>query len=112
MSVEKTNRVWDFLVLWPFIYLALLFVIIPVSIMMSSGGDPEDWMLGSMLLMMLLVVGYFATIVIGIVIYVYSIHRLYTKTNLPDDKKKMWLVLVILFNMITIPILHFTHLRK
>ena len=108
MVAEKTNRVWDFLVLWPAIYIVLMIISIPLLIIAGNGSNPEDLMLGSALYGMFMTVGYFATIVI----YVYSIHRLYTQTKLPNDQKKTWLILVILFNMITIPILHFMHLRK
>lgn len=107
-----TNRFWDFLVLWPFIFIALFFmggIILAAASGISDAGEPPMLLWAAIPIFVIL---YIATIIGAITSYVYAIHRLYTQTNLDDDTKKMWLILVILFNIITIPILHFMHLRR
>ena len=109
-----THRFWDFLVLWPFIYFvvfiigAALFGLL-ISVAVAEMGEPPAILFAVIPLMFLI---HFATIVGMIVTYIYAIHRLYTQTDLDDDQKRIWLILIILFNIITIPILHFQHLRR
>ena len=113
MLNKKTNRVWDVLVLWPFIYFALaLAFVIGISILTASTGDPEQVMGTVAALSILFFLVHISSIILMIVVYIYAIHRLYTQTKLPDDKKKTWLILIVLFNFVAIPILHFMHLRK
>lgn len=108
----RTNRIWDFLVLWPFIYVVLAMVIgFSFAGLAANMEDPSS--LGPWLaLFPLVIIVHFATIISMMVTYVYAIHRLYVQTNLTNEQKKTWLILVIIFNVFAIPFLHFTHLRK
>ena len=108
---DKTNRIWDFLVLWPFIYFVLLMIIFPLMAIFAGEGLDE---LGALLAIggFLLFLVHLATIVAMFVVLIYAVHRLYTQTKLPDEKKKLWLVLVMLFSVFAIPFLHFMHLRR
>lgn len=110
---NKTPRYWDFLVLWPFIYfaLALVFVII-VGYIMATFGQNDQTMSMVAILGLLFFLIHISSIILMIVVYIYAIHNLYTNTSLSDDKKRTWLILIVLFNFIAIPILHFMHLRK
>lgn len=110
--MHKTNRIWDVLVLWPLIYCAVVILFIVGMILIMSGLDPDVasnalFALGSLFFLI-----HVASIVIMIVVYIYAIHRLYIFAKIPVEKKKTWLILVVLFNFIAIPILHFMYLRK
>ncbi|MBU1126545.1 MAG: hypothetical protein ABH826_02655 [Patescibacteria group bacterium] len=111
--MHKTNRVWDVLVLWPFIYLilAIIFTVV-ISFITTDASIPEEVMGALVALGSLFFLIHITSIVLMIVVYIYAIHRLYTQTRLPDDEKKKWLILIILFNFIAIPFLHFMYLRK
>ncbi|MFA6522535.1 MAG: hypothetical protein WCT24_03030 [Patescibacteria group bacterium] len=109
MAQQKTHWLWDVAVLWPFIFIASLMVFGLVGMAIASMDSDASAML--VVLIPFVFLYYIASIVIMIVTYVYAIHRLYTRTTLSVDQKKTWLILIMLFNFITIPILHFMHLR-
>jgi hypothetical protein len=111
---EHTHWIWDVVVLWPFIWIALLFIILPLigfslSPYLSQFEEPPIIFFTIIPIFFLV---HFASIVLLIVAYIYAIHRLYTRTNLDNDEKRMWLILLVIFNIFTVPILHFMHLRK
>lgn len=112
MTTKKTHPIWDFLVLWPFIYFLLLMVIIPFLALSGFADDPTQYVGGYVALGFLLMVVHFATVISMVVVYVYAIHRLYTATKLSNDSKRTWLILIVIFNVLAIPFLHFKHLRK
>lgn len=112
MPKEKTNRIWDFLVIWPFIYFFLLAILVPVIATSLDYGDASKIVGGAIAFGLLFMIVYFATIISMVVVYIYAIHRLYTHTNLSDDQKRTWLILVVIFSIFAIPFLHFKHLRK
>lgn len=111
---EPTNRVWDFLVLWPAVYLVLILIVLPLLgfafvRLAEVGAEPPQALFVIMPFLFLI---HMATVVIIIVDYIYAIHRLYTQTGLEDVEKRTWLILVVLLNMFAIPFLHFMHLRR
>ncbi|MBU0613935.1 hypothetical protein KJ766_01450 [Patescibacteria group bacterium] len=107
-KVTKTHWFWDIAVLWPFIAVFLMLAMSTMT-MFLNGSVLKDI---APLIIPLGILLYIGSIVLMIVVYVYAIHTLYTGTKLDNSQKKTWLVLVIMFNFITIPILHFMHLRK
>ncbi len=105
---RKTHWFWDIAVLWPFIFVGLS-LMISIFVALLNSSVIEDLLL---IIIPLGILFYLGSMILMIVTYVYAVHQLYTGTNLTNDQKKMWLVLILLFNVITIPILHFVHLRK
>jgi hypothetical protein len=111
MAQQKTHWFWDLAVLWPFICLALMIPAFIVLAVLSSAMSEDAMVIFGIIFGSLAFLFYIASIVIMIVTYVYAIHRLYTRTNLPEDQKKTWLILIVIFSYFAIPILHFMHLR-
>lgn len=111
---EPTHWVWDIIVLWPFIWVALLLIALPIISFSLAGFsaqyDQPPAILFALFPIIFLV--HFGSIILFFVAYIYAIHRLYTRTSLTNDEKRMWLILVAVFNIFAVPILHFMHLRK
>ncbi|MDA0207829.1 MAG: hypothetical protein O3B64_00260 [bacterium] len=108
--MTKTNRWWDILVLWPFIYGALVTIMAILIAVNSSEADVITLFTGIAASLMLL--SYFVTAILFFVTFVYAIHRLYTATTLDNEHKKSWLIVILIFNVFAIPFLHFMHLKK
>lgn len=110
---EKTNRIWDFLVLWPIIHFFLFVGFIGYAVTQSFSDKNPEMVFSSLgIAFMLLMLSHVVTAGLMLVLFVYSIHRLYTRTSLPDSKKKSWLILILFFHAVVYPFLHFKHLRK
>lgn len=108
-NVQTTSRWWDVLVLWPFIYAALVTIIAIVLAMQTYSGDITAV---TGIIASLALVSYIVTAVLMLVTFIYAIHRLYTATDLDDEHKKSWLIIIVIFNVFAIPFLHFMHLKK
>ena len=106
------NLMWDIAVLWPYAT-GLIFMIFGFAAAASVAQADLDSIPVLMAIFLPLVgIWYVITIVLFMVTYVYAIHRLYTQTDLDIETKRTWLILLVLFNLVTIPFLHFMQLRK
>lgn len=112
--MKKGIQIWDFVVLGPvisvFLFVIGLFIAFASAVESDVSAGTSDAVLaafgiGGVLLYILLIV----TAVAG---QIYAIHRTYTRTKLDDGQKLLWLWLILLFGLITIPLVHFMHIRK
>lgn len=111
MRIEKTNRWWDLLVVWPFVAvpLALVVVLLSVAVVGSLGEEAMPILVLVGLFGFLIYVSIIVAVIAG---QVYAIHRLYLTTDMPEDKKRSIVILLVLFNVFAVPVVHFMYLRK
>ena len=96
--------------LFPLIFMGLvILMLIVVAQQAAIGNVPTES--AALTYGSLVGLGYVLTIVSMFASYFYAIHRMYTRTSLDDKSKLFWLWMIALFSPISIPILHFKHLR-
>ncbi len=103
-------QVWDIVVLFPLLSVVIvLFVMTLVGFQLGQGNEMTPFFLSVISVGgFVAYVGSIASMLAG---YIYGIHRLYTRTKLDEKSKLFWLWMVLLFSPISVPILHFKHLR-
>lgn len=113
---KKPHAIWNVLVFFPLAYFFFIIIFVPRIIFYQllaarTQGPAENTFQVPGLVEYLPLLN-LITLVVLFILVVYSIHRLYLMTKLSSETKRTWLILILLFNFITIPVLHFKHLRK
>jgi hypothetical protein len=99
---RKAKITLAILTLWPFCYFFIFLAAFVVLMLTLSGSEPSSD--GPPLFVCVLFALHFATIIEVLALAIYYVVHLFTRSAVPQDKRALWAVVLILGNMLAMPV--------
>ena len=111
MNFFKPGPVWNFLVLFPLIYMISFFVLL-LTIVISSGfftAEPPLFMFPAILIIFLI---HILAMIVMMLNLVYGIVNVVKNKNHSDSDRIIWILILVFVGYVAVPVYHFSNLRR
>jgi len=105
-NYSQPPKYFDVLVLLPLIWIIIAIIYFMTYLISSTPGANDAPFYGLFFLL------HFCITLLTFFLGGWSIHRLYTRTNLPSREKSFYVIAILLVHVFSIPYIYFKYLKK